>query len=89
MDALLYLANGLNLLSYFVRDVLCLRVFTTAAVTCLALYFAGRPEPLMEVVYWNLLFVALNVGQLAWIALQRYGPRGPAVMPACQADPAA
>lgn len=71
MDALLYLANGLNLLSYFVRDVLCLRVFTTVAVTCLALYFAGRPEPLMEVVYWNLFFLLLNVFQIGRILLER------------------
>ena len=64
MDAMLYIANGLNLLSYFVRDILHLRVFTIASVTCLALYFASRPEPMMEVVYWNLFFLLLNVFQI-------------------------
>ncbi len=64
MDAMLYIANALNLLSYFVRDILHLRVFTIASVTCLALYFASRPEPLMEVVYWNLFFLLLNMLQI-------------------------
>lgn len=71
MDALIYVANGLNLLSYFVRDILHLRSLTITAVVCLALYFASRPEPLMEVVYWNLFFLGLNVFQIARIVLER------------------
>ena len=71
MDLLIYVANGLNLLSYFVRDILHLRALTIATVVCLALYFASRPEPLMEVVYWNLVFIGLNLFQIARILLQR------------------
>ena len=71
MDAMLYLANGLNLLSYFVRDILHLRIFTIASVTCLALYFASRPEPLMEVVYWNAFFLVLNAVQIARLLRSR------------------
>jgi hypothetical protein len=32
MDALIYVANSLNLLSYFVRDILYLRALTVTAV---------------------------------------------------------
>lgn len=71
MDALLYVANGLNLLSYFVRDILHLRSLTITAVICLAVYFATRPEPLMEVVYWNLFFLALNIFQIGRVVLER------------------
>ena len=71
MEALLYLANGLNLLSYFVRDILHLRSLTIVAVICLALYFASRPDPLMEVVYWNLVFLALNIFQIGRVVLER------------------
>jgi hypothetical protein len=71
MDALLYVANALNFLSYFVRDILHLRTLTITAAVCLALYFASRPEPLMEVVYWNLFFLAMNVFQIARILISR------------------
>jgi len=64
MYALIYVANSLNLLSYFVRDILYLRALTVTAVLCLALYFGSRPEPLMEVVYWNLFFLGMNVFQI-------------------------
>ena len=70
MDILIYVANGLYLASYLVRDMLHLRLLTVTAVVCLALYFASRPEPLMEVVYWNLLFLGLNllqIGRILWL----------------------
>lgn len=69
MDALIYFANGLYLVSYLVRNILHLRVLTITAATCLALYFASRPEPLMEAVYWNLVFILLNlfhIGRILW-----------------------
>lgn len=64
MDALIYVANGLYLASYLVRDILRLRLLTVTAVVCLVLYFASRPDPLMEVVFWNLVFLALNLVQI-------------------------
>lgn len=71
MDAMICIANGLNLISCFVRDILQLRALTIVAVACLALYFASRPEPLMEVVYWNLFFLLLNVFQIVRLLLLR------------------
>ena len=67
MDALIYIANGLYLLSYGVRDILYLRLLTVTAATCLTVYFGSRAQPLMEVVYWNLLFVLLNTIQIGRI----------------------
>jgi len=75
MDAFLYLANGLNLLSYTVRDILHLRLLTLASVSCLALYFGSRPEPLVEVVCWNLVFVLLNAVHLGRILKDRKSSR--------------
>lgn len=72
MDALIYVANGLYLLSYLVRDILHLRVLTITAATCLALYFASRPEPLMQVVCWNIVFIALNLFQICRILWERH-----------------
>ena len=71
MDAMIYVANGLNLMSYFVRDILQLRALTIVAVACLAMYFVSRPEPLMEVVYWNLFFLVLNALQIVRLVLLR------------------
>lgn len=67
MDVLIYIANGLYLLSYGVRDILYLRLLTVTAASCLAVYFATRPQPLMEVVYWNVLFILLNTMQIGHI----------------------
>ena len=85
MDSLIYVANGLYLTSYLVRDILYLRSLTIVAIVCLMLYFASRPEPLMEVVYWNMLFLTLNAGQLAYLLWERYAPRRPVTPPFCEA----
>jgi len=53
MGALIYVANGLFLLSYAVRDMLHLRVLAALAALCLVAYFGTQPEPLIEVVFWN------------------------------------
>ncbi len=71
MEALVYTANLLYLLSYTVRDMLQLRLLTIVAACCLAFYFYSRPEPLMTVVWWNVFFVALNAAQLAWLLRDR------------------
>ena len=71
MEALIYLANGLYLLSYTVRDILYLRMLTVVAACCMVTYFYNQPEPLMTVVYWNVFFVVLNVAQLSWIVRER------------------
>lgn len=61
MEILINAANILYLLSYFVRDILKLRVLTVIAATCLIGYFYFRPQPMMTVVYWNTFFVLQNI----------------------------
>ena len=65
MEALVNAANILYLASYFVRDMLKLRILTVVAASLLIAYFYSRPEPLMTCIYWNLFFIAQN---LFWIA---------------------
>jgi hypothetical protein len=72
MEALVYAANILYLLSYTVRDILHLRLLTIVAACCLVSYFYNQAEPLMTVVYWNVFFVALNALQLAFILKGRF-----------------
>jgi hypothetical protein len=72
MEALIYAANGLYLLSYLVRDLLHLRLLTIVAACCLVTYFYNQAEPLMTIIYWNLFFVTLNVLQLTRILWERY-----------------
>ena len=71
METLVYVANILYLLSYFVQDMLRLRVLTVFAATCLVGYFYFQPEPMMTVVCWNLFFIALNIIQLGRIVATR------------------
>ena len=72
MEALVYFANILYLLSYMVRDILHLRMLTIVAACCLVTYFYNQAEPLMTVVCWNLFFVALNALQLYRIFRERF-----------------
>lgn len=71
METLVYIANILYLLSYFVQDMLRLRVLTVFAATCLVGYFYSQPEPMMTVVCWNVFFITLNVFQLGRIIAER------------------
>ena len=71
MEALIHTANIIYLVSYVMRDILWLRFFTVVAAVCLIFYFYLRPEPVLEPVYWNLLFIALNVCWIARLLLER------------------
>lgn len=71
MDPLLSIANLLYLVAYFVRDVLWLRLLSLVGASCLMLYFYVQPQPFMQVVYWNLLFVGLNLYWIGRLALER------------------
>ncbi len=71
MESLVYMANGMYLASYFMKDMLHLRILTVTAALCLVAYFYFRPEPMMTVVCWNLFFVALNVFQIMRIVASR------------------
>jgi hypothetical protein len=86
MEALVYAANILYLLSYLVRDILHLRLLTVVAACCLVTYFYNQPEPLMTVVCWNLFFVALNIVQLTRIIRERLPGSERNQLPAHQVD---
>ena len=75
MEILIYIANGLYLASYMMKDILRLRLLTTIAACVLVAYFYFRPEPMMTVVCWNQFFVALNIYQITGIARERRGRR--------------
>ena len=76
METLVYIANVLYLASYFVQDMLRLRVLTVFAAACLIGYFYLQPAPMMTVVYWNLFFVALNIVQIGRIVATGRTGRG-------------
>ena len=71
MEALIHSANLIYLVSYVMRDILWLRIFTVIAAACLILYFYFLPEPLLTSVYWNILFITLNVYWIARLLLER------------------
>lgn len=71
MGALIYVANGLFLLSYAARDMLHLRVLAALAALCLVAYFGTRPEPLVEAVFWNAFFAQLNMVLVVRELMQR------------------
>jgi hypothetical protein len=65
MEFMIYVANGLYVASYFMKDILHLRILSAVAASCLIAYFYFRAEPMMTVVYWNLFFVGVNTFQIA------------------------
>ncbi|RYE08937.1 MAG: hypothetical protein EOP22_11455 [Hyphomicrobiales bacterium] len=71
MDLLINGANLLYVATYFTTDMLRLSLMTSVAALWLALYFANQPEPLWNVVLWNLFFLGLNVIQVLRLILQR------------------
>jgi uncharacterized membrane protein len=74
MELLVSAANLLFVASYFVSDLLKLRLLTVTASACLASYFAALPQPLPSVVAWNIFFVALNVLQILRLLRARRAP---------------
>ena len=74
MDKLVILINVANLLylfSYSVRDILWLRILTVTGALCLLPYFYLQPTPLMAPIYWNLIFMAINVYWIVRLLLER------------------
>ena len=66
MEALVYIANVLYLASYFMSDLLRLRLrlLTVTAACVLVAYFSLQPEPMITVICWDLFYVALNMFQI-------------------------
>ena len=74
MNILINAANLLFVLTYFTTDMLRLRLLSVVATACVLVYFYSQPEPMLTVVAWNLVFLALNIVQLAKMLRSR-GPR--------------
>jgi len=64
VEPLLTAANVLYVCAYFVRSTLRLRLLSLGGTSCLIAYFMTLPQPLMQAVYWNLLYVVINA---VWI----------------------
>lgn len=65
MESLIFAANGMYVASYFMHDILRLRLLTVVAAACLATYFYVLPQPMWTVIGWNTFFIALNLFQIA------------------------
>lgn len=72
MDILINAANVLYVVAYFTMDMLRLRVLTLTAAACLALYFYNQPVPMLNVVAWNVFFIALNLMHIGRILVRRW-----------------
>jgi hypothetical protein len=70
MEYFINIANVLYLLSYFVRDMLLLRILTVTAACCLMPYFYFREDPIMPVIYWNSFFIGLNIYWIFRLSLE-------------------
>lgn len=69
-----HLASILTLAAYLVRDILWLRVLTVVACVAGIIFNYYVPAtPLWPVIYWNLVFIAVNVVQIVIIIKERSG----------------
>ncbi|HEY6563271.1 MAG TPA: cyclic nucleotide-binding domain-containing protein, partial [Pirellulaceae bacterium] len=76
MEKYLYLANILYLFSYWVKDVLALRILAVIAMLVFMPYYLFRDaEPKYGAIYWNIAFFAINVFWIVMIFLERRPPR--------------
>lgn len=71
MEYLVHVANLVYLVSYFVRDVLRLRIYTVVGALCLTAYLMLGTAPLWAAAGWNAFFVALNVWWIVRIRRER------------------
>jgi hypothetical protein len=81
MEHFINIANVLYLLSYFVRNMLWLRVFTVVGASCLIPYFYYQPQPLLGAICWNLFFIALNGFWIVRLILKTRADRTPLAVP--------
>jgi len=71
MDYLIHSANVIYIFSYMVRDILWLRLLIVAAICFVIPFYYFQPVPLMAPVYWNLVFVGINLVQIAILLVER------------------
>ncbi len=74
MELLVNIANILYVIAYFTMDMLRLRLLTIVAACCLAAYFYSQPEPMFNVVAWNMFFISLNMIQIFRLLKNRAKP---------------
>jgi hypothetical protein len=72
MNILINAANLFFVLGYFTSDMLRLRLLSVVGTSCVVTYFYNQPEPMMNVVAWNLVFLLLNLVQLAQMLRSRW-----------------
>jgi hypothetical protein len=78
MDALVFAANIMYVVTYFTDNMLRLRLLTVSAASCLATYFYCQPQPMLTVVCWNLFFIVLNLLQIVrLLVMRRHGAPTP------------
>jgi len=69
-----HLASVLTLAAYLVRDILWLRVLTVVACVAGIIFNYYVPAtPLWAVIYWNLVFIAVNAVQIVIMIKERSG----------------
>ena len=72
MTPFLHFANLLYLLAYLVRDILWLRVITVIAMcSMLPYYYCCTTDPQWAPIIWQVLFLAVNLAQIALLILER------------------
>jgi CRP-like cAMP-binding protein len=69
VEYLIHVANVLYVFSYSVRDILWLRLLTVAAMVSLIPFYYVKD--LKTAIYWNILFLAINLYQLYRLLLER------------------
>ncbi|TNC47738.1 hypothetical protein FHG66_16130 [Rubellimicrobium rubrum] len=76
MNVLINAANVFFVLGYFTTDMLRLRLLSVVGTTCVVIYFYSQPEPMMNVVAWNVVFLVLNLVQLGQMLRLRWPRAG-------------
>ena len=71
LHVLIHLGNVLILGSFLVRDILWLRSLSILAGLCFIGFFTFGPTPSREPVVWNVVFIVLNVAQIARLLHER------------------
>lgn len=71
IENLSHLSYSLFLISYATRKMLWLRLMTIAAQALLVPFYYFRENPVMESVWWMLVFILINSGQVALLMWER------------------
>jgi hypothetical protein len=70
-DVLVHVSNVLLLIAYSVRDILWLRWFAVAAAVIIVPYYLLQPSILWPPVGWSVVFMVINLAQIARIYWER------------------